>query len=487
MAMKSSPVVLKTWYVSIACIMLLSALLLFPVRISLASPAVLVVDDDGFASPTDCDGSDPAYSSIQAAIAAAFPGDEIVVCPGVYSEQVTIGRDGLRVRSFDGSAVDGTPDTVIQPGELTPAAVLITANGVVFQGFYIKDATTGTGHAHVHRGVFVQGDNNVILNNKVEGRGTCRFADVGILVRGGGVGNGVAENNLIENNEVTNTCNGIATVSIATNNAAAYTTIKGNTVKNNLGIGIAADRTPSALVGFNEVTENEIGLKYNSDSEKGLPATGTKFRCNDVYGNEIYDAQNIATDNSIMDAEFNWWGSNTGPDPSKISGSVDYVPWLTAPKEEGCPQKGRMTGGGVLRGEVLFINKTKVSATVNFGFEVHCNNEKEPNNLQINWRVGGQTFIFHLTAMNYAACFETAADQGMPPAPFDTHVGSGEGRLKIGPSPWTPATIQWMFVDDGEPGVGKDIFHAVIIADSTSYVISGKISGGNMQAHPDDP
>jgi hypothetical protein len=38
-------------------------------------------------------------------------------------------KNSLTVRSFDGSAVDGTPDTVIEPGELFPAAVVISGNG----------------------------------------------------------------------------------------------------------------------------------------------------------------------------------------------------------------------------------------------------------------------------------------------------------------------------------------------------------------------
>ncbi|MEM0478564.1 MAG: right-handed parallel beta-helix repeat-containing protein [Candidatus Caldarchaeum sp.] len=453
--------------VSVITVLQLTALfsLMWVGQISFASPAVLVVDDDGMASPTDCDAGVPAYASIQAAIDAASPGDEIIVCPGTYSEQVTIDKSGLRVRSFDGSALDGTPDTVIQPGELSPAGVQIKADGVVFQGFYIKDTTTG--HDHAHRGIFVQGDNNVILNNKVEGRGVCPPFDTGILVRGGGVGDGVATNNLIENNEVANTCDGIVTVSVDTSNAAAYTTIIRNTVKNNLNIGIAADRTPSTLVSFNKVTSNKIGLKYHSDSEKGLPATGTKFRCNDVYGNNQYDAENIAKDSSTMDAEYNWWGSTGGPDTGKISGNVDYEPWLTSPSEESCPSTGRMTGGGVIVYNMI---------TAHFGFELHCSIEKKPNNLEINWRNGeGKTFIFHLMKMDSASCF------------FDMHRGSGEGRLKIGSNLWKPATIVWTFVDDGEPGAGKDFLNVEITIDSTSYVILGKIDGGNIQAHPDDP
>ncbi|MEM0481641.1 MAG: hypothetical protein QXM16_01980 [Nitrososphaerota archaeon] len=90
--------------VSVITVLQLTALfsLMWVSQISFASPAVLVVvvDDDGMASPTDCDSTDTAYTSIQVAIDAASPRDEIIVCPGTYSEQVTIGKSGLRVTGY---------------------------------------------------------------------------------------------------------------------------------------------------------------------------------------------------------------------------------------------------------------------------------------------------------------------------------------------------------------------------------------------------
>jgi len=130
-------------FLSAVIVLLVLSTVLPAIPVVRASLATLVVDDDGYASPTDCDATDTAYNSIQAAINDASDGDEIVVCPGTYNEQITINKNGLKVRSFDGSAVDGTPDTVIEPNELTPAAVVISGNENEFVGFYIKDSTTG--------------------------------------------------------------------------------------------------------------------------------------------------------------------------------------------------------------------------------------------------------------------------------------------------------------------------------------------------------
>jgi hypothetical protein len=482
----------RTFPAIVMALLVLSAILP-AIPVARATPSILVVDDLGMG----CGALVATFASIQDAINAASSGDVIIVCPGIYAEQITIDKDGLTVKSFDGSAVDGTPDTVIAPGELTPAAVVIKGNDNKFIGFYIKDTTSG--HGHAHRGIFVQGDRNLVEKNLVEGRGNVGFADIGILVRGGGVGDGIAEDNSIIDNEVTNIYDGIATVSTASNNAAKGTIIQHNNVHDVFNVGVAADRTPGASVMFNNIVNNLIGVKFNSRSD--LSGAGTIVKCNNIYDNSLYDAENIATDGSVLMAEYNWWGSTTGPASGKIfadplSGGVGYDPWLTTVWEEAeeCRpppppvEVGRMTGGGFIVGDMT-IDGTTEKVRLNFGFELHCDASKAPNNLQINWRPlsGGPTYIFHLESMGSASCFETPADQDAPPAPFDTHVGSGTGRFKVGNSPWQPATIEWRFVDAGEPGAGTDELWIVIVVGSTTYSISGKITGGNIQAHSGDP
>ncbi|MEA2126517.1 MAG: hypothetical protein QOI80_3299 [Solirubrobacteraceae bacterium] len=59
------------------------------------------VDDDGMATPKNCNAATPASPTIQGAVAASSSGDTIVVCPGTYVEQVTIpaGKDRLTLVS----------------------------------------------------------------------------------------------------------------------------------------------------------------------------------------------------------------------------------------------------------------------------------------------------------------------------------------------------------------------------------------------------
>jgi hypothetical protein len=82
-----------------------------------AAPAVAAqqtVDDDG----ADCPSAD--FTSIQAAVSAAAPGDTIRVCAGVYQEQVQIpaGKDGLKLFSTPKRAAVIKAPPVMATGDL---------------------------------------------------------------------------------------------------------------------------------------------------------------------------------------------------------------------------------------------------------------------------------------------------------------------------------------------------------------------------------
>jgi Right handed beta helix region len=84
-----------------------------------AFAAQLTVDDNG----ADCQSAD--FTSIQAAVTAASPGDTIRVCAGVYNEQVTIpaGKDGLKLFSTPKyAAVIKAPPAMSDPGDIVYVA-----------------------------------------------------------------------------------------------------------------------------------------------------------------------------------------------------------------------------------------------------------------------------------------------------------------------------------------------------------------------------
>jgi parallel beta-helix repeat protein len=96
----------------------------------------LVVDNDGAECPQ------AEYTTIQQAIAAAQAGDEILVCPGLYTGTVTVETPDLRIeaQAAPGEVVlQGTGDV----GEL--GIVVLNTSGVVVQGFTVQ----GFGRAQI--------------------------------------------------------------------------------------------------------------------------------------------------------------------------------------------------------------------------------------------------------------------------------------------------------------------------------------------------
>ncbi len=69
--------------------------------VAASSPATRYVDDDGTVGATGCDGARTVPKRIQRAIRAAGPGDTILVCPGTYTELLSIGggRDDLTLKA----------------------------------------------------------------------------------------------------------------------------------------------------------------------------------------------------------------------------------------------------------------------------------------------------------------------------------------------------------------------------------------------------
>ncbi len=147
--------------------------------------------------------------------------------------------------------------------------------------------------------------------------------------------------------------------------------------------------------------------------------------------------------------------------------------WITPPPEEGVP--GRMTGGGG--------NLTVNDISITKGFTIHCDIILS-NNLEINWPGNKWHIEKPLTS---AKCVDDPAFEPAPPvAPFDTFYGTGEGALNGEPG----STVEFRFIDGGEPGAGTDMVEIYIFAPNGDLVLQLPLSyldHGNMQAHYDQP
>ncbi len=132
----------------------------------------------------------------------------------------------------------------------------------------------------------------------------------------------------------------------------------------------------------------------------------------------------------------------------------------------------RMTGGGT-------IGDKRFTATVTHGFELHCDVNDGPNNLEVNWNSGER---FHLEKLQTASCTtDPTIKQAPPAAPFNTYTGTGwgyyNGTVKV--------NAKWVFTDAGEPGT-KDWATLTLTNATTGQVVlttTGNLVKGNQQAH----
>ncbi|MDD4653386.1 MAG: right-handed parallel beta-helix repeat-containing protein [Methanothrix sp.] len=195
--------------------------------------------------------SSKGYESIQEAINSASVGDEILVYPGTYYENIVVDKC-LDLIGLKNPVIDAGGDYFKGPG------VTILADGVVMEGFIIRNSTNTAGDPLSGAGVFVRSNNNTIKGNIFENNYRS-----GIKVLGG-------YNNSITNNRVDNNFEGILvsdshsnkiTSNHINNNNGAGIFISGSSERNLLKYNIIINNTRGVLsmgAGVNEITENDV-------------------------------------------------------------------------------------------------------------------------------------------------------------------------------------------------------------------------------------
>lgn len=159
---------------------------------------------------------DAQFTSIQAAVDAAAPGDRILVCAGTYHEQVTVSTNDVRIHAQDKPAPRGrgrrAPVVVDADGHDFGFRVL-NASRVTIEGFHVEHAheadiflngatsttirrnvTTGAGHDGIE---LVASHDNVIEHNVSIDNPAVNAC--GINVAGGSQRNVVRHNRLVNN------------------------------------------------------------------------------------------------------------------------------------------------------------------------------------------------------------------------------------------------------------------------------------------------
>lgn len=220
------------------------------------------------------------YTTIQEAIDEAEEGDEIVVSPGTYHENIDFNGKNITLRSTD---PDHPERTVIEGSGEGPVVTFVaesekklrdTLPSAALQGFTIQNASGNNGVGVYLEGVSLIIEQNIITKNE----------DGGIYVE-----DGYAE---ISGNTITeNTGSGIA----VTNGASAYihdNTITGNTGGDGGGIYVSGSGTTEnpVRISNNTITGNTAGLGGGGIFVGG--GSDAEISGNTITGNTAESGQN---------------------------------------------------------------------------------------------------------------------------------------------------------------------------------------------------
>lgn len=281
--------------------------------------------------------------SIQTAVNVAAEGSTVEVEEGEYVSTESSNPAVLVDKEIDLVGI-GEPTVSYEPSSSSgDPTIKMTSDGATLEGFDIDRVGSGRSKdtvAPVTQGIRVSGSDIEIRDNNVDGSSLPGLASKGIMVlddESGGSGEQV-ESVTVVNNEVSGFYAGLS----ATNGyggSISDVTFSSNTVEDNSGHGVNVATFDSTTPGV-EIVENTFSDNngktlriYGSDESTGLvdaDASSVSFNQNAVPQNSAIDNNGAET----LNAEHNFFGSESGPSEGQIQGDVDYRPWRMNPIDE---------------------------------------------------------------------------------------------------------------------------------------------------------
>ena len=214
------------------------------------------------------------YTSIQAAINAACPGDTILVHSGTYYEHVDVNKT-LTLQGVDTGA--GLP---VVDGGGSGGAITLSADGCTLQGFVARNSGSG------NSGIRVTSSGNTISGNTATGNrnGISLSSSTGNTLS-----DNIANGNILFGITLSSSSNNTLSGNTATNNqvgihltSSTGNTVTGNTANGNRnGFALALSSNSNTLSG-NTATGNQNGILLSSSNVNTI--TGNTANGNSIYG-----------------------------------------------------------------------------------------------------------------------------------------------------------------------------------------------------------
>jgi parallel beta-helix repeat protein len=344
----------------------------------------LVVDDDKAQCPN------AQYTTIQAAVAAASPGDTIKVCPGTYSS-TTVDKAGLKLKGATGgvgakrcldatTGVDPATDSIVNGGAGAPG-FRVAADDVRIAGFTIQGASNDAG---------------VSVPNTVSGttiaKNLIQKNTMGVFLNSNGAHTSTVDHNCVRDNNVAGSGEG--------NGVYSDAGLKDARISHNV---FTAQTNASVILVGHAATQSNIAVEKNS-SMKDAPfifvnLTDSKVRNNassQSAGSGIFfgggSSDVLVSGNRIENCAFT--GINIRFDPANYNvTSNNTALTISGNRVTGCGDAGiRLrdgASGNVVRGNRTVENGTGTTTVGDgIGLEGATNNRVEDNRSERNLRDG---------------------------------------------------------------------------------------------------
>lgn len=289
--------IVRKYLVAIVCISLVwsaSGILLnksqtdYPVQQTIlsADPYVRVVNKT---SPA-CTTGDFYYSTIQDAVDAASSGDTIIVCPGVYLENVERDYiDSLAIVSYAGPEV-----TIIDAStQNIPGIAIGACNYLVISGFTIIGAVGQYLGVAPNAGIFlVLVEHASVSNNRLLGNNFgIWLAQINYST--------IEHNDIRDNTFGIGNHDGVYGDNRLSNNIIRYNTLAAN----DYGLYLYGELGPCTnnTICYNHIVSNGYGLYVNGSS------VNNTVSFNNIVNSTNYEFYNSQSAN--VSAKLNWWGT----------------------------------------------------------------------------------------------------------------------------------------------------------------------------------